>query len=347
MRTLYTDNAHFKTALTAMLAEDSKNPIEIPPEQYRELSESKDPALCDCVKPGQFSYSQAVTIAEQHLVECVELNRHKVECTHSQGLNYAMCYALALWNGADENTAISHAKNRQCPEPPTPEICKLSAKKKSMISNPDDIVRMAGPKAAKILFNILRAGPRVILRSAFELLRANAITRILSAVVLLAIDTVSLVKKRISKKQFVINTVLALLMTVGGTVGWLLGQQTAGMVLIENAVIAVAAGIIGAGVLGAGLGMLWERLVGLFIKDDTQDMMEILNNEFACLSQEYLLTTPEVEELTEAITIKPKNLKTLYAQCDKAHYARCTLEPYVAGIVHSRRKINISEMKGA
>ncbi|MCL2215892.1 MAG: hypothetical protein FWB91_02605 [Defluviitaleaceae bacterium] len=339
IRTLYTDNAHFKNALTAMIEKDSKTPIEIPPEQHRGLTEAKDPILCDCVKPGQFTYAQAVTVAEQHLVECVCLSRHKVECSHSRGLSYAICYALALWNGADKATALVHADKHKCPELPDVEICKLSAKKKGMISSPDDIVRMAGPKAAKILFNILRAGPRVILRSAFELLRANFITRILSAVVLLAIDTVNLTRKRISKKQFAINTGLALSMTVGGTAGWLLGQQTAGLVLIENALIAIIAGIAGAGVLGAGLGMLWEKLAARFVKDDTQDMMEILNQEFCNLSQEYLLTTKEVEDLTEAITIKPKNLKTIFAQCDRAHYARCTIEPYVAGIVHLRPKV--------
>ena len=341
IRSLYTDKMQFDDKLASMLEQDSATPIEIPPEQYQTLCTDELKAGCQCVRPGHFTYAQAVTIAEQHLVADVSLQRHTVECTHPQGLNYAMCYALAVWNGKDENAALESAENRQCPEPPPPESCKLNAKKKTMLTSPDDIVRMAGPKAAKILFNALHAGPRVILRSAFELLRANTITRLLSAVVLLAIDTFNLIKGRISKKQFVINTMLAVMMTIGGTVGWLLGTQTIGLVLIENALLGVLAGIAGAGLLGAGLGMIWERVVRLFVRDDTQDMMEILNHEFANLSREYLLSTREVEDLADAIVIKPKKLKAIFAQCDRSQFARCTLEPYVAGIVHLRPKVKV------
>jgi len=336
IRTLYTDDARFDEMLDKLLKEDSETPIEIPPERHKELG-----SAAPCVKAGQFSYAQAVTIAEQHLVEEVNLNKHRVECSHPQGISYAMCYALNLWDGEDKDTALKNAENLKCPKLPAAEECKLSAKKKTMLTSPDDIVRMAGPKAAKILFNAFQAGPRVILRSAFELLRANTITRILSAVVLLAIDVVNLVRKRISKKQFVINVILAIMMTVGGTVGWILGTQTAGSVLIENALLGILAGLVGAGILGAGLGMLWEKTVGFFIKDDTKDMMEVLNQEFANLSHEYLLTTQEVEDLTDAITIKPKNLKAIFAQCDREQFARCTLEPYVAGIVHLREKVKV------
>ena len=336
VRTLYVNDTHFNAALSNMLKKDTETPIEIPPENYDALRKSG--ITHDCLCPGHFSYAQAAHIAEQHLLEGVILRKGTIECKNPRGLSYTMCYALSVWSGVDREAALSNAESLLYPELPDPEVCKLSQKKKG-VANPDDIVRMAGPKAAKILFNALRAGPRVILRSAFELLKANTITRVLSAVVLLFIDTINLIRKRISKKQFIINTVLALMMTVGGTVGWLLGTQTVGTVLMENAVLAIAAGIAGAGVLGAGLGMLWEKAVRRFFRDDTQDMMEILNTEFAKLSREYLLNDREVEELTEAITIKPKNLKAIFAQQDRAEFARCTLEPYVAGVVCRREKV--------
>ena len=110
-RTLYTENACLCDSLSAMLKEDSVTPIEIPPEQYRCLAEANDPALCDCVKPGNFTYAQAVTVAEQQLVNGLCLQKRAVECTHPKGLNYAMCYALSIWNGADESTARAQAES--------------------------------------------------------------------------------------------------------------------------------------------------------------------------------------------------------------------------------------------
>ncbi|MCL2840274.1 MAG: hypothetical protein FWE05_05815 [Defluviitaleaceae bacterium] len=219
------------------------------------------------------------------------------------------------------------------------DICKLTIKKKSMISSPDDVVRMAGPKAAQILYNIFHIGPRVILRSAFELLRANTITRILSAVILLVLDTVSLVRKRISIKQFVINVGLALSMTIGGTAGWMLGQETVAAILIQNALLGILISLIGAGIFGAGLGMLWEKIIGLFLKDDTHDMMEILNQEFVKLSREHMLTEKEIETLKETIAINQKIMRDIYVQHNRQHYVHCMLEPYIMEIVNARDRI--------
>jgi len=341
IRCFYTSEVRLNKELKKFLDKDKVDAIEIPPEQYVKLKEDKSPLLCDKIKPGLFTYAQATVIAEQHLVEEIKLNRKDITCTHPKGISYVCCYALSLWYGDGKKEALDNAATLTCPKLPDKETCKLNTKKKKMLTSPDDIVRIAGPKAAKILFNIFHAGPRVILRSAFELLRANAITRILSAVVLLAVDTVNLVRRRISKKQFLINAVLAIMMTLGGTVGWMLGTQSTQLVLIENAFLGIIAGLIGAGIFGGTLGMIWEKIISAFIKDDTKDMMEIFNDEFANLSQEYLLSEAEINELTETIEIKQASLKAIFAQSDRKDFARCKLEPYVAGIISQRKKVRI------
>ena len=90
------------------------------------------------------------------------------------------------------------------------------------------------------------------MRSAFQLLRTNIITRIISAVVLVSIDTYLFIRKQISLKQYIINVTMAALLLVGGTAGWY-GGQNVGYVLFENAVIGIIAGVIGAGILGFAL----------------------------------------------------------------------------------------------
>ena len=206
---------------------------------------------------------------------------------------------------------------------------KLQVKKKSKIGSPGDLARVAAPKAAQVLYNTLRVGPRVILRSAFELLRANTITRILSAIVLISFDTVSLFRKGISLKQYVINLGLALLLMVGGTAGWVLGNDVIGAVLLENVVLGIAAGMTGAGIFGGLTAYAWERGIKLFIQDDTADMMDICNKVFAKMLEEYKLKEAEAVKLIEDIVITPNNIKEMYRQKDREAYARKIIEPYM------------------
>jgi len=259
--------------------------------------------------------------------------------------DFAIRYALFVWNGDDEATATKKATDRAalpCPGDNVLEMCKLKPAKKSKVGSASDIARLAAPKAAQVLYNALRIGPRLILRSTFELLRANMITRALSAVVLLAIDSVSLIKKRISKKQFVINVMLALMLLVGGTAGWYLGNNVVAWMLIENAVIGIIAGIIGAGVLGAGLGMIWEKIIGLFVKDDTCDMIVICNNVFAALAQDYLLNEDEARRTTENVRITPRVVQDMYAKKDKIAFAASIIAPEMDKIVSERAIISLS-----
>ncbi|MCL1997452.1 MAG: hypothetical protein FWG65_01645 [Turicibacter sp.] len=190
----------------------------------------------------------------------------------------------------------------------------LEVAKKSKISSTNDLARVVAPKLTQFLYNILRVGPRVILRSAFELLRANTITRVLSAIVLILIDTISLIKGRISFKQYVINLVLAFMLMIGGTVGWVLGGHIVSLVILENVVIGIVAGLIGAGALGAFFALAWDRFVKKFIRDDTRCMLDICNAVFAELIDRHELTEQEIALAKERINITSAFLVDMYAQ---------------------------------
>ena len=194
-------------------------------------------------------------------------------------------------------------------------------KKKINFSNPTDIAKLAAPKAAPVLYNIIRIGPRVILRSMFELLRANTVTRALSAVILLIFDTIDLVRGRVSFKQYLINITLAFLLLVGGTVGWELGNDAVSLILIENVVIGIVAGLIGAGIFGALFGMASEKLIKMFVRDDEADMLAILNRVYLSVIADGGLTQAQAEETAAKIEITPKILRTMFAESDREAFA--------------------------
>ena len=219
-------------------------------------------------------------------------------------------------------------------------LLRLEVKKRAKISNVNDVARIAAPKTAQILYNALRVGPRVVLRSAFELLRANTITRLLSAVVLLSIDTISLARGRISKKQFIINIVLALMLLVGGTAGWMLGQEVVSIILLENVVLGMIAGLAGAGILGALLGVVWEKIVKIFIHDDSEDMMDICNGIFTGLAQENLLTAGEIDDAKEQISITSSVLRSMFINKNRTEFAKEIIEPPVREVISRRGMVN-------
>ena len=205
---------------------------------------------------------------------------------------------------------------------------ELKMKKKSKLANKEDIAKMAGSKAIQVLFNLVSLGPRIILRSAFQLLRANIITRLLSVIFLVFIDVFSLIKGRISRKQFAINIGMALMLLVGGTAGWNLGTAAIEQILIENVVLGLVGGILGAGIFGAVLGTLWEKLIGMFVVDDAHEMMCVLNKEFNEMLCEFNLENTTAEKLVDEIEIDTKTLRTIFSSKTRKETCREVLCPY-------------------
>ena len=89
------------------------------------------------------------------------------------------------------------------------------------------LAKLVLPKATKIIINTVQLGPRVVMRSALHLLRANPITRLFSVLSLVIIDAFMYVRKKISGPQFLINLTYSGTMLIGSTAGWYTGQHIA------------------------------------------------------------------------------------------------------------------------
>ena len=72
----------------------------------------------------------------------------------------------------------------------------------------ENLLKLIFPKVATMVMNFVRIGPRVILRSAFQILRTNIWTRLVSTVLLLFFDVYNFLKGRISRKQLFIDLIL-------------------------------------------------------------------------------------------------------------------------------------------
>jgi len=219
------------------------------------------------------------------------------------------------------------------------EICESSLElviQKKKIGGAGELARMAAPKTAQLLYNAIRVGPRLILRSAFELLRANMITRVISVAVLLVIDKFSLITGRISVKQFIINVVMALMLLVGGTAGWMLGSHVLSLI-VESLILSIIAGIVGAGILSAALSFLVNKIIHLFVKDDTEDMLDIYSQCFAALAKKHELNNAEIDVAINSISMSQDMVRDIFTcKTSRATFAQDKIESIVIATAERR-----------
>ncbi|MCL2368278.1 MAG: hypothetical protein FWC72_04720 [Oscillospiraceae bacterium] len=194
--------------------------------------------------------------------------------------------------------------------------------------NKGNLVKLIFPKLATMAINLVQIGPRVILRSAFQILRTNIWTRLISTFLLVSIDLFHFFRKKISKKQLLINLLLSATLLAGGTAGWVFGTNSVLAIVAENTVLWILAGLVGAGVLSTLLEKLCRRVLGRFLKSDVEDMMELINEEFACMIAEHALDEAQAEAIAETIQICEKVCISCFCKADKQKYVREVLVPY-------------------
>ena len=181
--------------------------------------------------------------------------------------------------------------------------------KKVIITKKDTAAKMIAPKVATAFTNLIRMGPRIVLRSTVELLKANLITRIIGCLSLLLIDLIDLFRKRISRVQFVKNILLSALLVLSGALGWELGTRWLSVELAAIVAVEVVVGLIGAGLLSFGTNWIACKVADKYVKSDADQMWDILDP--------IIIELPENEQefIRENITLSC--LKKMYASEDK------------------------------
>ena len=175
---------------------------------------------------------------------------------------------------------------------------------KKILKGSDAIVKLAAPKVITAGVNVMRMGPRIILRSTVELLRANLLTRILSCVTILVVDIFDLSRKRISKTQFVINGVLSLLLIIGGTVGWNFGGRWI-VFEVMGGMADIVGGMIGAGIVVFLSNVVFTRACSKLVESDAEKMWKIIHP--------LLEQLPEEERFSIRKSITTSCLKKMFA----------------------------------
>lgn len=304
------------------------------------------------VRKGHFTYEQAKNIAKAGTVESLTYDavNGAIIATSAFGVTALVTFASSIWNGEDSEIALRAATYSGLKVGGTAFVTSIIAGQLSkaglnsaLVGSSEAIVSLMGPKASAVLVNAFRSGSNIYgaaaMKSAAKLLRGNVITAGVTVAVMSSFDIVNIFRGRISGKQLFKNMTNTTATVASGAGGWMAGAAIGSAIF--PGVGTVVGGIVGSIGAGAVAGKVTDAVLDVFIEDDADEMVEIIQKEFVEMAEAYLLNQNEVEKTTDRLSeeLDGKVLKDMFAESDRAAFARTLLEPMILDEISLREKV--------
>ena len=314
-----------------------------------------DPAKAsEIVKPGNFTYQQARNIAKAGNVDSIiyDAKSGAVISVSAFGISAAITLAVSLWNGDEPKLALKNAAFSGLKVGGTALLTTVLASQisKSSISGLmtpafQSVAKTLSPKVYAALANAFRNGSTLTgaaaINSAAKLLKGNVISAAVTAAVLSMFDIKDVVRGRISGSQMVANAAKTTTTVIGGTAGWI-GGSAAGTIVLPG-VGTVVGGLIGSLVAGSGISVLVDKVTGKFRDSDAEKMIQLIQEAFFDICEEYLLGQDEAEKVSDNLApkINEKTLKMMHVNKNRYCYAKALIEPLALLEVEKRPTVGI------
>lgn len=308
----------------------------------------------EIVKKGNVSYKTAVNIAKAGNIDSLKYDavNGAVISLSAFGISALVSFATSIWNGENYLVAVKNATYSGVKVGGTSFVTSVVASQLSkaglnsaLVPGTEAFARLLGTKASASIANAFRGSATNIygvaaIKSAAKILRTNLITSVILVVVLSIGDIFRLIKKQISFKQFVKNTIKLVLSVSMGVVGGI-GGATLGTYIMPGfgTVLFSLFFAIFSSVL---IERLANFLLSRIIKEDSEDMMVIVEKEFKSIAEEYLLSKIEAEKIADKLMkeLSIKKLRIMYSKTNREAYIRSVLEPIVEHQVQKRKVVS-------
>ncbi len=313
-----------------------------------------DPACAErFVKRGNYTYKQARNIAKAGNIDSLKFDATNGAITAASafGVSAVITFATSMWSGDEPDVAARKAAASGLKVGGTTLVVSIASSQllkaglnSAMVGGTEAMAAALGPKACAVIINAFRPGSPIYgaaaMRSAAKLLRGNAVVAALTVVVLSTFDVSEIVRGRISSGQLAKDLAANLTSVAGGTAGWIGGAAVG--TLVMPGVGSVVGGLVGSMGAGAAASFATGKLMGLFIKDDAEEMFEIVNAQVAAASADYLLSEGEVRSLVDSISgeLDGKAIKDMYASKDREAFVRRLITPRARKLVGKRKRIH-------
>ena len=346
-----------------------KIPVEIPTDQFDSLEKIISKISNGLIIKGTYTYRQAKKLAKINRIAALKFSSvdNLVTSKGLAGLSFYICHANSKWNGISDSDAVKFAfgeiandggisavdllissylmKTRHIHKRPILNEIKVATHYGNLRHL--ELERMASTALTKTLPS------GAVLNNAAKLLRSNTITAIATTVAVSAPDLYrALISQSISWGQFGKNLTVNAAGVAGGTGGWFAGTAAGAAIgsavpVIGTTIGAIAGGIIGAFTAGTVSSSATKAVLDGLIKEDAEEMLELVNNALAELCYDYLFSEQEVDTVIAKIKtiITASWLRKMYAisksNSTRQEWAYKNLEPTFEEIARSRMYITI------
>ena len=299
------------------------------------------------IRKGNITLKQAINIAKAGTVESLVFDaaHGAVIGLSAAGISSTIILARALWNGEDLDTALDIAMYSGIQaggiafvtSVVSSQITKIGVSN-LLIKPSNELVKLLPSTVRKQLLAAIRDGAPIYGAAASKnlakLLRGNFITQVVTVLVLSSSDIFHYAQGKISGKQ--------LFKEVTTLVSGLIGGGVVGVLLAPLGPVGVIIGsIIGTGLSSEAM----RRLLNQFIEDDAIKIIEIVNNRFAILANEYLLSKSELDLAVEVLRgcLVHSKLLEMYASEDRMRFADELVEKCITSVIVWRTNILIPD----
>lgn len=299
------------------------------------------------IRKGNITLKQAINIAKAGTIESLVFDaaHGAVIGLSAAGISSTIILARALWNGEDLDTALDIAMYSGIQAGGVAFVTSVVSSQitKTGVSNlliepSNELVKLLPSTVRKQLLAAIRDGAPIYGAAASKnlakLLRGNFITQVVTVLVLSSNDIFHYAQGKISGKQ--------LFKEVATLVSGLIGGGVVGVLLAPLGPVGVIIG----GIIGTGLSSeAMRRLLNQFIEDDAVKLIEIVNNRFAILANEYLLSKSELDLAVEVLRgcLVHSKLLEMYASEDRIIFADELVEKCITSVIIWRTNILIPD----
>lgn len=308
----------------------------------------KDPNKAkDLVKEGSLTYDQVKNIARFNSIDglvfdaknaCVQV----IESANIIGIGAAVVFCKSIWDGKDFDEALTNAGVAALK---AGGFIWLQTAIVSSISRTgvDQLIRDAGvtKEIAKRLVSNLGEGASSNLLGAGtvggvdKVLRGNLVAMTVSVSILSAKDFLNFFEGDISFQQLTKNILQASSGVAGGAVGAAVGTA------IAPGVGTVVGGIVGGTIASSKS----KKILDEFLEDDAKRMMKVVQDKWAQLCSDYLLSPYEAKlamgEFKKYTEKRPDFLKDIFRSGYPEFEASLVIEPVIEAVAATRPKITI------
>ena len=342
--------------------------IEVPSDQYaaavkymeNKIANGEVPGVTDTskateiVKKGNLTFLQAKHIAKAGTIESILYDSAHacVTAATSMGISAAFSFAYSVWNGESWEVSIKESILQGLKTGGTSFIISvLSAQlaktglNTALIPASKVVVKALGPKVSAAIVNAFRPAGNAIygaaaMQSAAKLLRGGVITNAVTFVVLSSVDVAELIQGKISWKQLAKNASKTAAGIVGGYAGYL-GGAALGTAIAPG--VGTVAGLVIGAAAGWGASEGADAIADMIADDDADEMIQIIEEQFAEIATEYFLNEDEVNQAIENLQslLTAKMLKEMYQYNDHDLFARQLIEMAIDPVVAKRDYVDL------